>query len=302
MTSPYPDPAGSMASTGGHATRDILARYAAGTVETVAVWSVEAHLTGCAGCRSALSALVDAGRLARNRSVLLVRIALPRSGPLRRLLCRCGIPDYVLDLVAATPSLTWSWLLSVAGVLAVVTGEAAAVRYDWIPVGGQSGLAGNPSPGALAPFLLIAPLLVLAGVAAAFLPVLDPGYRLAIAAPFSGIKLLLIRAISALIAALVPVACATLIVPGPGWLPVALLLPSLALCGFALAAASIVDSRAAVVIAGMLWTVPALLLATWHVPLAIVQRNAQLACAAVLCACAVVLYLRRDRFEVGSAT
>jgi hypothetical protein len=291
-----------MAWTDGHATRELLAGYAAGTVETVAVWSVEAHLTGCAHCRSALSALVDAGRLARNRSVLLVRVALPHGGLVRRLLCRCGVPDYVLDLVAATPSLTWSWLLSVGGVLAVVTGEAAAVRYDWIPVSGQSGLAGNPSPGALAPFLLIAPLLVLAGVAAAFLPMLDPAYRLAIAAPFSGIKLLLIRAISALIAALVPVACAALIVPGPGWLPVALLLPSLALCAFALATASILGSRAAALIAAMLWALPALLLATRHVPLAIVQRNAQFACAVVLCICAVVIYLRRDRFEMGSAT
>jgi hypothetical protein len=98
------------------------------------------------------------------------------------------------------------------------------------------------------------------------------------------------------------VACAALIVPGPGWLPVALLLPSLALCAFALAAASILGSRVAAVIAGMLWALPALLLATWHVPLAIVERNAQFACVAVLCTCAVVLYLRRDRFEVGSAT
>jgi hypothetical protein len=291
-----------MAWTDGHATRDLLAAYAAGTAEAVAVWSVEAHLNGCTRCRSALSALVDAGRLARNRSALLVRVALPQGRLLRRMLCRCGIPDYVLDLVAATPSLRRSWLLSVVGVLAVVTGEAATVRYGWIPVSGHPGLTGNPSPEALAPFLLIAPLLVLAGVAAAFLPMLDPGYRLAVAAPFSGIKLLLLRTISALIAALVPVACAALIVPGPGWLPVALLLPSLALCGVALAAASILSSRAAAVIAGMLWALAALLLATWHVPLAIVQRNAQFACAAVLCTCAVVLYLRRDRFEVGSAT
>jgi Putative zinc-finger len=301
MTSPYLDPAGSLAWTDGHASKDLLAGYAAGTVETVDIWSVEAHLTGCEGCRSALSALVDAGRLAHNRSVLLVRVALPHAGKLRSLLCRCGIPDYLLDLVAATPSLMWSWLLSVVGVLAVVAGAAAAAGYG-IPVGRHPGLVLDPSPWALTPFLLIAPLLVLAGVAAAFLPMFDPAYRLAVAAPFSGVKLLLVRTISALIAALVPVACAAFIVPGPSWLPVALLLPSLALCAFALAAASIVDSRAAAVSAGLLWTLPALLLAGRHVPVLIVQRNAQFACAAVLCACAVVIYLRRDRFEVGSAT
>jgi hypothetical protein len=51
--------------------------------------------------------------------------------------------------------------------------------------------------------------------------------------------------------------------------------------------------------AAILWAVPALLLAVDDVPLLIVQRNAQFGCAAVLCACAVVLLARRDRFEWG---
>jgi hypothetical protein len=35
--------------------------------------------------------------------------------------------------------------------------------------------------------------------------------------------------------------------------------------------------------------------------LSIVQAHAQFACLAVLCACAVVLLVRRDRFEQGWA-
>jgi hypothetical protein len=151
----------------------------------------------------------------------------------------------------------------------------------------------------LAPFLLAAPLLVLAGVAAAFLPIFDPAYQLAVAAPFSGVTLLLVRAVSAMAAALVPVVGAAFVVPGPGWLPVALLLPSLALCAFALAATTVVGPNAAAVTAGALWALPALLLAAAHVPLVIVQPDAQLACAAVLCASAVVLLARHDRFELG---
>jgi hypothetical protein len=216
-----------------------------------------------------------------------------------RLLRRCGVPDHLLRLLAATPSLRRSWLLSVVGVLAVVAGEAAAVRYGWIPADGPGRLAGHPDPEVLAPFLLVAPLLVLAGVAAAFLPMLDPASRLAVAASFSGVTLLLTRAVSALATALVPVAVAAFLLPGPGWLPVALLLPSLALCAFALATATVMDPRAAAVTAGILWAVPVLLLATAHVPLLIVQPNAQFACAAALCACAVVLLARRDRFEWG---
>jgi hypothetical protein len=292
---------GSVAWVDGHASDGLLASYAAGTVETIEVWSVEAHLTGCGRCRSAVSAHVDAGRLARNRSVLLSLAALGDGGHsrwVRRLLGRCGLPDYLLDLIAATPSLRVSWLLSVVGVMAVVAGEAAAVRYGLIG-GGYPVAAGYWTPGALAPFLLIGPLLVLAGVAAAFLPMFDPAYQLAVAAPFSGVKLLLVRTISALTAALVPVVVAAFVVPGPGWLPAALLVPSLALCTFALAAATLVDARAAAVIAGTLWALPALLLAANHAPLRIVQPSAQLACAGVLVASSVVLYLRHDRFELG---
>lgn len=297
MTSPFPGAAGPVAGAAWHAGEDLLTGYATGTVEPVVAWSVEAHLTGCARCRSALSAHVDAQRLARNRSVLLVRAALPDGGRMGRLVRRCGVPDHLLRLVAATPSLRRSWLLSVIGVLAVVTGEAAAVRFGWIPGGGPGRLAGYPDREVLAPFLLVAPLLVLAGVAAAFLPMFDPAHRLAVAAPFSGFSLLLARAVSALAAALVPVVGAAFVVPGPGWLPVALLLPSLALCAFTLAAATVMDPRGAAVTAGALWALPALLLAASHVPLLIVQPNAQFACASVLCASAVVLLARRDRCQ-----
>jgi len=229
----------------------------------------------------------------------MVRAAIGEGGRARRVLCRCGLPDHVLRLLAATPSLRRSWLLSVVGVLAVVAGEAAAVRYGRIPAGGAGRIAGYRDPEVLAPFLLVAPLLVLAGVASAFLPMFDPSWPLAVAAPFSGFTLLLVRAVSALTAALVPVAATAFIMPGPGWLPVALLLPSLALSAFALAAATILDPRAAAVMAGIVWAVPVLLLAAARVPLLIVQPNAQFTCAAVLCACAVVLLARHDRFELG---
>jgi hypothetical protein len=299
MTSPFPDPATGAPEASGHTSADLLASYATGTAVTVAAWSVEAHLTGCPRCRSALSAHVDAERLARNRSLLLVRTALPEGGRLRRLLCRCGVPDHLLGLLAATPSLRRSWLLSVLGVLAVVAGEAAAVGYGWIPTGGPGRMHGHLGPDVLAPFLLVAPLLVLAGVAAAFLPAFDPASGLAVASPFSGFTLLLVRAVSAVAAALIPVAAAAFVVPGPGWLPVALLLPSLALCVFALAAATVIGPRAAAVTAAASWALPVLLLAGAHVPLVIVQRDAQFACAAVLCASAVVLLARHDRFEWG---
>jgi hypothetical protein len=299
MTNPSPSPG--HRQPGGadwHVSQGLLAGYAAGDARGSAAWSVEAHLTGCARCRSALSARADAERLARNRSVLLVRAAVGEGSRLRRAAGRLGLPDHVLGLLAATPSLRRSWLLSVTGVLAVTAGEAAAAGYAGVPGGAPRGMPGHPGPEALVPFLLVAPLLVLAGVAAAFLPAFDPASRLATAAPFSGFTLMLVRAVSALAAALVPVTAAAFFLPGPGWLPAALLLPCLALSVLALAAATVAGPRAAVLIAGTLWTAPELLLAAARHPLLIVQPGAQAACAFVLCSCALLLLARRDHFEL----
>jgi len=290
------EPPGAPGSATRHADQNLLADYAAGQADRTAAWSVEAHIMACATCRSALSAHTDAGRLARNRSALLVRLGNGEDRMARRLLRRCGVPDYLVTLLAATPSLRRSWLLSVIGVLAVVTGEAALVKY-----GLNSGLPRGPlDEDVLVPFVLIAPLLALAGVAGAFIPMFDPAYRLAIAAPFSGLTLLLVRAISALATALILVACAAFLTPGPGWLPAAFLLPSLAVCAIALAAGTAISPVAAAIGAGTLWALPVLLLTVTHLPLTIVEWRGQAACLAALLAAATVLLLRRDRFEFGS--
>ena len=62
MTSPFPDspgapppPAGS-----GHATEDLLSRYATGAIDGLSAWSVEAHLMACARCRAARLAPTEA--------------------------------------------------------------------------------------------------------------------------------------------------------------------------------------------------------------------------------------------------
>ncbi len=264
-----------------HLSAEVLAGYAAGTVDELVAWSVEAHLAGCARCRTSIAAYANEERLARNRSIVLVSTALPAGGRSGRLL-------------AATPSLRWSWLLSVVGVLAVVLGEALLLRHI-----GDGPPGAPPGRAELLPFLFVGPLLVLAGVAAAFLPVFDPARELAAAAPTSGFRLVLIRAASALLAALVPVVCCAFLLPGPGWLPAALLLPSLAVCGAALAAVTVVGPMIAAVGAGAAWGLALLLLGVRHPPLLIVQWHGQAVSAAVLLAAAAVVLIRRDRFEWG---
>jgi hypothetical protein len=290
MTSPYSGQPRPAPEPGGHPAASMLANYAAGTAGADTAWSVEAHLAACVSCRRELSAHADAERLARNRSAVLARATLP-DGRAGRALRRFGVPDHVVRLLAATPSLRRSWLLSVLGVLAVVTVETIFVEH--------AGPGGPPGQGGLMPFLLVAPLLVLASVAVAFVPALDPAHRLAVAAPFSGLTLLLARAVSALAAAVIPVICAAFFVPGPRWLPAALLLPSLALCATALAAATVMGPLAAVIGSGALWVLPVVALAATHPPLMAVQWHAQFACAVVVLTAAIVLFVRHDRFEFG---
>ena len=278
----------------GHISEEVLSAYAGGSVDEVSAWSVEAHLAACPECRLALSAQVDQGRLARNRSVTLVRAATGEHHPARRLLGQIGFPDHLVGLVAATPSLRRSWLLSVVGVLAVVTGESVLAQHL-----SSSALAvGGPNWGVLVPFVLVGPLMVLAGVATAFLPVFDPAHQLAAAAPFSGLGLLLARSLSALLAALVPVLAAAFVVPGPAWLPAALLLPCFALCSLALAAVTLIGPMPAALLTAAVWVSAVMVVSTWHSVTEVVQGEAQASWAAVLVAAVIVVALRRDRFEM----
>jgi hypothetical protein len=297
MTSSFSDQVGSAGAAAGHPGERVLAAYAANRLDEVAVWSAEAHLAKCPECRQSLSRFVDQGRLALNRSVLLVAaVGVREQGVVRPLLSRLGVPDHLLSLLAATPSLRRSWLLSVVGVMAVVTGESVLVNHVY-RVPGPAG----PGWGALVPFLLVGPLLVLAGVALAFLPSFDPAYRLAAAAPFSGLSLLLVRTISALVAALVPVAAAAFVVPGPRWLPAALLLPCLAVCCLALAAVTVVGPVAAAVVSATAWVLPVVVVTASHPEVAVVQWHGQLVWALVAVITALVAFVRRDYFERGWA-
>ena len=78
-------------------------------------------------------------------------------------------------LLAATPSLSASWLGSVA---------AAAFL---------AALAADSSPRALFAFLTVAPMLPVAGVAAAYGRDADPAHEIAVASPYSMLRLLLLR-------------------------------------------------------------------------------------------------------------
>jgi hypothetical protein len=291
----------------------LLAGYASGALDEPTAWSVEAHVPGCARCRAALAARLDGSRLARNKSVLVTRLALAQPGPVGRALRCCGVPDHIVTLLSVTPALRRSWLAGVALVLAAAIGAAYLVMPDGLAGGpalagpavtgpGTSGaaLAAAAALGAwagLLPYLAVAPLVPLIAVAAAFSARLDPAYELALAAPVSALWLLLVRATAVVAVTLVPTAAAALALPGPWWLASALLLPALAVCAAALAAATAVGPVTGAVGAGTAWVaVVAAAVAARH-PAVAFGPAGQATAAAVLLAAAAVLAVRRDRFE-----
>jgi len=287
----------------------VVASYADGRLDAAAAWSVEAHLPGCPACRTALSARVDADRLARNRAVVLARAGLHDPGLAARALRRCGVPEHIAVLLGATPSLRRSWLAGLLLVLAIVVGatQLAASLNPAVAqnLGGDGqfsvvAAAGSARWLGLLPFFILAPMVPLAAVATAFSPVLDPAYRLTAAAPVSKIWLLCVRSVAVIGASLVPAAIAALALPGPWWLALALLLPALAMCASALGLATVVPPLAAAagVAAGWTAVVTAAALAA-NTASAAFGPAGQATAAVVLAAAITLILVRRNKIDYG---
>ncbi|WP_067467851.1 hypothetical protein [Actinomadura macra] len=191
-----------------HLDPEAIRRYAQGGAPSDLAASAEAHLLKCAVCRGVISSYVDARRVERIWYEVVHRVDAPRRSWPERMLVRLGVGEATARLVVTTPTLRGPWLLAVAGVLALA---AWAAQVD---------------ERLLRMFLVAAPLGPLAGVALAFAGGVDPTREIGLAAPYSGLRLLLIRT-AAVLAVTVPiVAAAGLVLPGSKWLAAAWLLPT----------------------------------------------------------------------------
>jgi signal transduction histidine kinase len=207
------------------------------------------------------------------------RIVQPRG--IEWILTHLRVPDHVARLLAATPSLRWSWL---------VAGAVTVSFSAWAAHAGEQGML---------LFLVVAPLLPVGGVAAAYGPWMDPMHELAQAAPTSSLHLVLIRSTAVLgtVLALVGIAAASL--PGTDWTAVAWILPALALTLSSIALATFVPVQRAAAAVALLWfatlTVAELGFAT---PFALFHGVGQLAFFVVVVVSAIVFALRRGRLEM----
>ena len=218
-----------------HLDPEAIRRYAQGAVPPDVAASAEAHLMKCAVCRGVISSYVDTRRAETIWHEVVDRVDAPRRTWPERMLVRLGVGEATARLVVATPTLRAPWLLAVAGVLALAA-WAAQVDERFLPM-----------------FLVIAPLGPLAGVAVAFAGGLDPTREIGLAAPYSGLRLLLIRTAAVLAVTGPIVATAGLALPGSNWLATAWLLPTTGLTCAALALTARMTPVVAVGVVAMAW-------------------------------------------------
>jgi len=150
-------------------------------------------------------------------------------------------------------------------------------------------------------FLIVAPLLPLAGVAAAYGPLVDPAYEISLAAPLGSFRLLVLRALAVVTVTTLIAAAAALALPGLDWTVAAWLLPSLGLTLAALGLATSVGPVASGALVAGTWVF--IVLGAWQAsgdPLSAFGDAGQLACLGAALAGLAAVLARRDSFDIGS--
>ena len=220
-----------------HADPELLARYLAGALDAVTGASVEQHVSRCESCRRSVGPLLDPRLVDRTWAGIRDAVERPPLPHSLRLARRCGLSEPTAVLLAGAASLRSAWLVGAFLSLSFAT------------------LAAYVSGGtALAPFLLVAPLAPVLGVAAAYGPRQDPLEALVATAPYGRTRLILLRTLAVLVSVLPVTALLGLAVPGPSWLAAAWLGPALALVPVLLALAGFVGPRAAATVVLLGWS------------------------------------------------
>lgn len=278
-----------------HANDQLLADYASGEIDDASAFSLEAHLLACDRCRADVAAAVDPARMSRTWEAVDASLDVPSPGPVEWMIIRLGVRPHLARLLAATPALRLSWLSAVVMTLAF----SVAAAY-----GGQGERAQLM-------FLLVAPLLPVAGVAAAFSPSADPAAELSLASPYGGFRLLLVRTVAVMAATTTLAAVAAVALPGLDLLAAAWLVPALALSVTCLAVGTFLPPVTAAATVAAVWVVGVLtteLLGAGGVraffragPIesGAFRMSGQLLFLLVTIVAAAIVAVRRDSFEVG---
>ena len=222
---------------GWHADPALLSSYLAGALDAVTGASVEQHVDRCESCRRSVGHLLEPQLVERTWAGIRDAVERPPLPASIRLARRLGLPEPTAVLLAAAASLRSAWLVGAFLSLSF----AALAAY----------LSGGT---ALAPFLLVAPLAPVLGVAAAYGPRQDSLEGLVATAPYGRTRLILVRTLAVLVSVLPLTALLGLALPGPLWLAGAWLGPALALVPVLLALAGFVGPRVAATVVLLGWS------------------------------------------------
>jgi hypothetical protein len=268
-----------------HVEPRMMEAYANGRADDPHAFSIEAHLMSCETCRSSLALHADRRILDDLWTRINDAVRRPTPGPVEGFLVALGINDHTARLLGATRSLSLSWFLAIAVALTFAVAAAHSGDRGFIV------------------FLVVAPLLPLAGVAAAYGPGVDPTYEIGVASPMRSFNLLLTRAAAVLVTTVLLGTVAALTLPELNWTAVVWLLPSLGLVAAALALATFVAPLPAAAMVGIAWvavTATGVLLTSTPDELrSLFTGSIQLVLLTVTLIAVVALLLRRDRFEQG---
>ena len=246
--------------TGWHLDDDALRRYAGRADSLAEGASAEQHLLSCGPCRGRVNAAAAAAGVVDFAAVwdrTRDAVEVPRASVSERLLRGAGLPAHEARLVAVASAFRGVWLAGVAAVLAFAAAAAAVghARGLWL-------------------FLAVAPAVPCLVVAAGYDPWLDPALEPELVTPYPALRLILLRTIAVLAAALPAVLLAGLAVPGET--AFAWLLPAAGFVAVVLAASTWVSPLRAAIAVSSVWVALVSLLATHSgSPDAIIQGRAQ---------------------------
>lgn len=196
-----------MSTQAWHCDARLVRRYVDDDLDIALAASVEAHLVGCAACRTLVADATDPAWLAPAWEAIRDTIERPAPGILRRL----GVSERDAVLLRAAQLLRGPWTFATAAILVF------AVVASW-----PGNVFGQ------ATYLLVAPLVPVLGVAGAFAAT-DPINAITHPTPYSKTRLTLLRAVVVVVTTVPLVVLLGALLPGIGVLAVAWLGPALGL-------------------------------------------------------------------------
>jgi hypothetical protein len=265
---------------------EVLERYVDGSLDPATSVSVELFLQRSEEGRMQVNALADQSRIADNWTGVLAELEAPAPGWAERGLTAVGVRDHVARMLVATPSLRRSWFIAIGVALffglAAMDADAAGARDSMLV------------------FLTLAPIVPVVGVSLAYGPGVDPAYEVTVASPISGFRLVLLRTLAVLGVSVAAAGLISLLAPEVSWLAAAWLVPAFSLSAICLALMTFIAPRAS---AG--WVC-----GTWMVLVVMIGNRSsdlleaftvgpQVAVAGLGVAAAVVVWMRRERFDVA---